>query len=171
MIHRPAAQLDRLLERREGPVVLTGLRARVTERIVCKGEGRLQRQDPFELLDGAIDIVTEIVDVADLRLQLEIERVQSLGLFQLDRRPVMLPLEKREPPRIPKMGRGRARAELEGARERLAPRRVDPSRGSSRSGRELYARRQASGRAPDAFSTAYRACGTVSRAGLMPRPE
>ena len=49
-------------------------------------EGRLQRQHFLELRDGAIEIVTEIVDVADLRLHLKVERIEPLGLLQLDQR-------------------------------------------------------------------------------------
>ena len=109
VVHRPAAQLDRLVELRERPVVLPLLRAGIAQRVVRKGEGRLQRQHPLELLDRAIEIVVEIVDVADLRLHLEIQRVQSLGLLQLDERLVMPPFEQREPPRIPEMRRRRAR--------------------------------------------------------------
>ena len=100
VIDRPAAQLDRLLESREGPVVPIGLRARITQRIVREGEGRLERQDPFELLDGAIEVVTEIVEVANQGFHLKIERVQSPGLLQLVVRPVILPLEKQQPPGI-----------------------------------------------------------------------
>ena len=99
MTDRPPNSIA-LLERREGPVVLIGLRARVTERIVREGEGRLQRQDPFELLDGAIEVVTEIVKVANQRFHLKMERVQSLGLLELVVRPVILPLEKQQPPCI-----------------------------------------------------------------------
>src|SRR3989442_3636916 len=119
VVHQPASQLDRLPELRDCPVVLPPLRADITERIVREGERRLQREDPFELLRGAIEIVVEIVDVSDLRFQLEVQRVQSLGLLELDEGLVVPPFEKREPPRIPEMRRRRTRAELEGTGERL----------------------------------------------------
>ena len=97
-----------------------------------EGERRLERQDPFELLDGAIEIVMEVVEVPDEGFGLQMQRIQPLGLLELDDRPVELPLEKREPPRIPEMGGGRARSELEGARKSICRCLPDPSRGSWR---------------------------------------
>src|SRR5437773_11837578 len=119
VVNRSAAQLDRPVELRECPVVLPLFRARITERVVRKGEGRLQCQNFFELLDRTIDVVMEMVDVADLRLHLEVQRVQSLGLFQLGEGLVVPPFEEREPPCIPEMPRRRAGTELEGTGERL----------------------------------------------------
>ena len=59
VVHRPAGQGDRVVELRECPLELSLVRARIAQRVVRKRKGRLQRQDPFELLDCAIDVVTE----------------------------------------------------------------------------------------------------------------
>ena len=82
-----------------------------------KRKGRLQRQDPFELLDRAVEIVVEVVDVPNLRLDLKVERIEPLGFFQLDDRPIVLPFEQREPPRIPEMHGGRSGTQLQGSCE------------------------------------------------------
>ena len=129
VVHRPTAQLDRQVELPECPVVLPFLRARIPERIVCKGKRRLQCQHLLELRDRAIEIVVEIVDVADLRLQLEIQGVQSLGLVQFDDGMVMLPFKKGKSPCVPEMRRRRAGTELQGAGEGVLRCLGDPSRG------------------------------------------
>jgi hypothetical protein len=84
-----------------------------------KRKRRLQRHHLFELRDGAIEIVTEMVDVANLRLHLKIQRIEALGFPQLNERQIVMSFEQREPPRIPQMRRCRAGTELKGSRERL----------------------------------------------------
>ena len=93
MVDGPAVQLDGPVELVDRALVLTALRARITERVVRKGEGRLERHDLLELRDSAIEIVAEVVDVANLRLHLQIERIQPLGLLQLDQGQVVALLE------------------------------------------------------------------------------
>ena len=134
-------------------------------------EGRFQRQDFLELLDRAIDVVMEIVDVADLRLQLQIQRVQPLGLLQLDERLFVPPLEQREPPRIPEMRRWPNRDRAGGRASAPPPLPSDPSRGSWRSGREPCAHRPAWGRAPEPSRRPTEPAGRSRLAGSTPRPE
>ena len=47
----------------------------------------------------------EVMHVADQGLELKIERVQALSLFQLAERLVIASFEQREPPRVPEMCR------------------------------------------------------------------
>src|SRR5262245_23955711 len=60
-----------------------------------------------------------MVDVANLRLHLKIEWIESLGFLQLDECQIVAFFEQREPPGIPQMRGRRSWTELERARERL----------------------------------------------------
>ena len=89
MVHRPAAQLDGCVELLDRAVELTALGAGITERVMRKGKGGLEPDDLFELRDGAIEIVTEMMDVADLGLHLKIERIELHNVRKTD---ITLPL-------------------------------------------------------------------------------
>ncbi len=106
VIDGSAAQLDRFVECLDGTGVLTALCAGVPQRIVPKCKGRFEFDNPLELRNRAIEIVTETVDVTNLRLDLKIKRIEPFGLFQLDQGQIVTRLEQRESPGVPQMRGG-----------------------------------------------------------------
>jgi hypothetical protein len=63
VVDRPAGQLNGCAELRDRAVELTALCAGITQRVMRKRKGRLERHHLFELRNGASEIVTEMVDV------------------------------------------------------------------------------------------------------------
>jgi len=84
------------------------LRPGITQRVMRKRKGRFERHHLLELRDGAIEIVTEMVHVANLRLHLKIERIEPLRFLELNEREVVTLFEQGQPPCIPQMRRCRA---------------------------------------------------------------
>ena len=113
VIHRSAAEFHGPIELRKGPVVFPFLGIGVPKSVMGERKRRLQIHDLFELLDRTIDVVMEMVNVADLGLDLEVQGIQPFRFCQLDERLGMLPFDQRKPPGIPEMRGRRTRAELE----------------------------------------------------------